>query len=337
MVAASRGTNAATAGASRSSISTTISTCSSASRARWPAASRSSSGVAGRWPAAYDVLWQRLNDRHGRQDGTRAMVQVILLGRAFGHDLRTAGDEAHGACDVGAVRYLLTAAELRRPAPATLEVGRPATTDRRRPWPATTGCWAGGGGAEPGHARARRARPDHPPELPHAEDAGDRRPVPAPGGGGGPGGPQPHPLSRRAAGGGDRGAERKAALRRVKEARLPRLKTLQAFDFGQAAVSAARLADLASGGYIARAEPVLLIGEAGTGKTHLASGLCVAACEQASSVRFTTATALVNELVEARAGNVLPRAGPLGADRVICIDELGYVPLAGLAPSSCSR
>ena len=59
---------------------------------------------------------------------------------------------------------------------------------------------------------------------------------------------------------------RKAVLRRVKEARLPRLKTLQEFDFAQSPVSAARIADLAAGGYIARAEPVLLIGEAGTGK-----------------------------------------------------------------------
>jgi DNA replication protein DnaC len=121
--------------------------------------------------------------------------------------------------------------------------------------------------------------------------------------------------------------ERKAVLRRVKEARLPRLKTLQGF----AAVSAARVADLASGGYIARAEPVLLIGEAGTGKTHLASGLCVAACEQRRRVRFTTATALVNELVEARAGNVLSRAlGRWERIELICIDELGYVPLAEL-------
>jgi DNA replication protein DnaC len=117
--------------------------------------------------------------------------------------------------------------------------------------------------------------------------------------------------------------ERKAVRRRVKEARLPRLKTLQGFDFGQAAVSAARVADLASGGYIARAEPVLLIGEAGTGKTHLASGLCVAACEQRRRVRFTTATALVNELVEARAGNVLSRAlGRWERVELICIDEV---------------
>jgi DNA replication protein DnaC len=118
-------------------------------------------------------------------------------------------------------------------------------------------------------------------------------------------------------------------LRRVKEARLPRLKTLQEFDFAQSPVSAARIADLAAGGYIARAEPVLLIGEAGTGKTHLASGLCVAACEQCRRVRFTTATALVNELVEARAANALSRAlGRWERIELIGIDELGYVPLA---------
>lgn len=123
--------------------------------------------------------------------------------------------------------------------------------------------------------------------------------------------------------------ERKAVLRRVKEARLPRLKTLQEFDFAQSPVSAARIADLAAGGYIARAEPVLLIGEAGTGKTHLASGLCVAACGQCRRVRFTTATALVNELVEARAANALSRAlGRWERIELIGIDELGYVPLA---------
>ena len=120
--------------------------------------------------------------------------------------------------------------------------------------------------------------------------------------------------------------ERKAVLRRVKEARLPRLKTLQQFDFIQSPVSAARIADLAAGGYIARAEPVLLIGEAGTGKTHLASGLCIAACEQRRRVRFITATALVNELVEARAANALSRAlGRWERIELIGIDELGYV------------
>ena len=64
---------------------------------------------------------------------------------------------------------------------------------------------------------------------------------------------------------------------------------------------------------------------------HLASGLCVAACEQRRRVRFTTATALVNELVEARAANALSRAlGRWERVELICIDELGYVPLAEL-------
>lgn len=123
--------------------------------------------------------------------------------------------------------------------------------------------------------------------------------------------------------------DRKAVLRRVKEARLPRLKTLQEFDFGQSSVSAARIADLAAGVCITRAEPDLPIGEAGTGKTHLASGLCVAACEQRRRVRFITATALVNELVEARAANASSRAlGRWERIELIGVDELGYVPLA---------
>ena len=89
------------------------------------------------------------------------------------------------------------------------------------------------------------------------------------------------------------------------------------------------MSDLAGGGYIERAEPIVLIGEAGTGKTHVAISQCVAACRQRRRVRFTTAAALINELVEARAENQLSRA----LERwervgVACIDALGYVPLA---------
>ena len=73
----------------------------------------------------------------------------------------------------------------------------------------------------------------------------------------------------------------------------------------------------------------MLIGEAGTGKTHLALGLCVAACRQRRRVRFTGAAALVNELVEAKAANQLSRAlGRWERIELICIDDLGYVPLA---------
>ena len=110
------------------------------------------------------------------------------------------------------------------------------------------------------------------------------------------------------------------------------MKTLDAFEFDRSGVSAAQLRTLAEGDHVARAEPVLLVGEAGTGKTHLATGLCVAACRQRRRVRFTTATALINELAEAAHANQLSRAlGRWERLDLICIDELGYVPLAETA------
>ena len=95
--------------------------------------------------------------------------------------------------------------------------------------------------------------------------------------------------------------EHRAVQRRLKEAQLPRAKTLEEFDFSQSPkVSARRIRELAEGDYIDHARPVLFLGDAGTGKTHLATALCVAACQQRRRVRFTTASRLVNELVEAR-------------------------------------
>jgi DNA replication protein DnaC len=124
--------------------------------------------------------------------------------------------------------------------------------------------------------------------------------------------------------------ERRAIERRLKEAHLPRVKTLEEFDFRQApTVSPTRLAELAEGGSIERAEPVVFLGDSGTGKTHLLSGLCVAACRQRRRVRFTTAAALVTELVEAKQqlqlGRVLARWARYD---VLALDEVGYVPLA---------
>lgn len=124
--------------------------------------------------------------------------------------------------------------------------------------------------------------------------------------------------------------EQNAVVRRIKDAHLPKVKTLEEFDFGQApAISATRIAGLAGGGYIDRAEPVVFIGECGTGKTHLLTGLCVAACRQKRRVRFTTAAGLVNELVEAKQQLGLRRVLARW-DRydLIAIDEVGYVPLA---------
>lgn len=124
--------------------------------------------------------------------------------------------------------------------------------------------------------------------------------------------------------------EQRAVARRMWEARLPRVKTLEEFDFGQAPkISANQVRELAEGGYIGRAEPVILVGEAGTGKTHLATALCVAACQQRRRVRFTTAAGLVNEMVEARQQGQLSRSiGRWSRYELIAIDEVGYVPLA---------
>jgi DNA replication protein DnaC len=122
----------------------------------------------------------------------------------------------------------------------------------------------------------------------------------------------------------------RAVARRLQEARLPRVKTLEEFDFTRAAaISASQIMSLAAGGYLARKEPVLFLGDCGTGKSHLATGLCVAACRQNYKVRFATAAGLVNELLEAQHQNQLARALSRWARYdLVCIDELGYVPLA---------
>src|SRR6266849_7041249 len=126
--------------------------------------------------------------------------------------------------------------------------------------------------------------------------------------------------------------DRHAIHKRIRDAKLPRLKTLEELDFNQAhQIPAAKIRELAEGGYIERAEPVVFMGECGTGKTHLATGLCVAACRQRRKVRFATAAGLVNELLEAQHQNQLGRALSRWARYdLVCIDELGYVPLAEL-------
>jgi DNA replication protein DnaC len=133
--------------------------------------------------------------------------------------------------------------------------------------------------------------------------------------------------------------ERNTIERRIKEAHLPRVKTLEEFDYTQSPlVTAAKMLELAEGGYIDRAEPILLIGECGTGKMHLLSGLCIAACRQKRRVRFTTAAALVNELVEAKHQLQLRRVMTAGAATIsspLTKSVTCRWPKSG--PSSCSR
>jgi len=88
--------------------------------------------------------------------------------------------------------------------------------------------------------------------------------------------------------------------RRIQEARFPRIKRLADFDLAQApTIRAETVAVLAAGAFINTGEPVVLLGDSGTGKNHLLIGLGVAACEAGRRVRYVTAADLVNELVEA--------------------------------------
>ena len=117
--------------------------------------------------------------------------------------------------------------------------------------------------------------------------------------------------------------------RRVHEAGFPRLKRLADFDVDAVpTINPAVLATLASGGYLDAGEPIVLLGDSGTGKSHLLIGLGVAACEQGRPVRYATAAQLVNELAEAaderRLSRIVARYGRLD---LLCLDELGYVQL----------
>lgn len=118
-------------------------------------------------------------------------------------------------------------------------------------------------------------------------------------------------------------------LRRVKAAGFPRTKLLAEFDVNQStSVNPATLAALAEGDYLERGEPVVLLGDSGTGKSHLLIGLGMAACEQGRSVRYVTCAQLVNELAEAadekRLSKLIARYGRVD---LLLLDELGYVQL----------
>ncbi len=117
--------------------------------------------------------------------------------------------------------------------------------------------------------------------------------------------------------------------RRVHEARFPRLKHLADFDLKAApTVDPALLASLESCEWVERGEPVVLLGDSGTGKSHLLIGLGMAACQRGLRVRYTTAAQLVNELAEAADERMLSRVvARYGRLDLLCLDELGYLQL----------
>ncbi len=122
-------------------------------------------------------------------------------------------------------------------------------------------------------------------------------------------------------------AERRR-IRRIREAHFPRLKHLNEFDTSITPIDGATIATLTAGAFIDTGTPVVFLGDLGTGKTHLLIGVGLAACETGRSVRYTTAAALVNELVEAQDEHTLTRLiGRYGRLDLLLIDELGYLHL----------
>jgi DNA replication protein DnaC len=124
--------------------------------------------------------------------------------------------------------------------------------------------------------------------------------------------------------------ERRLVERRIRQARFPVVKSLDSFDFAAIpSLNKLLVLELARGEYIERRENVIALGNSGTGKTHVALGLGLAACQKGLAVGFTTAAALVHALLEARDERRLLRLQqPLAGYKLLIVDELGYVPLS---------
>ncbi len=124
--------------------------------------------------------------------------------------------------------------------------------------------------------------------------------------------------------------ERRMVERRIRDAKFPAVKSLDSFDFlALPSLNKTLVLELARCEYVLRRDNVIAVGNSGTGKSHVALGLGLAACQKGLSVGFTTAAALVNELLEARDEKRLLRLQrQLAAYKLLVIDELGYVPLS---------
>jgi len=124
--------------------------------------------------------------------------------------------------------------------------------------------------------------------------------------------------------------DRRKVERRIKAAKFPVVKSLDSFDFTAIPkLNKMQVLELSRCEWIERRENVIALGPSGTGKTHVALGLGLAACQKGLSVGFTTAAALVSEMMEARDERRLLRfQKQMAAYKLLIIDELGFVPLS---------
>jgi len=124
--------------------------------------------------------------------------------------------------------------------------------------------------------------------------------------------------------------EERAAERRIIAANFPVIKVIDTFDFkAQPSINEPLIRELLRGEYVGRKENILLVGNPGTGKTHLATALAFAACSQGRKVRFYTVMDLVTELMESQDERRLQRQQKqMRGLELIVLDELGYVPFS---------
>jgi DNA replication protein DnaC len=124
--------------------------------------------------------------------------------------------------------------------------------------------------------------------------------------------------------------EENRKVRRVKAARFPVLKELADFDFSCVpSVNKQRILELARGSYLDKAESIIMVGHPGLGKTHVATGIALAACRQGHRVRYYNAAGLVNELIQAQDEHQLSKFMATALrHRLIVLDELGFIPFS---------
>lgn len=127
-----------------------------------------------------------------------------------------------------------------------------------------------------------------------------------------------------------RDREIRAKERRIKAAMFPVIKTLDSFNFKeQPSINQVLVRELMAGEYMDLHENILLIGNSGTGKSHLATALAFSACQQGRKVRFYSTTGLVTTLLERREERQLERFNKqLERMELIVLDELGYIPFS---------